>query len=67
MPGAVRASAGINTRGEDIDRLLAGVASIAAGEPAPVAYVQDASTGDFMPAGAAAPDAGRRRAACNPG
>ncbi len=67
MPGAVRASAGINTGGEDIDRLLAGVASIAAGDPAPVGYVQDASTGDFMPAGAAAPDAGRRRAACNPG
>lgn len=49
VPGAVRASAGINTRPEDIDRLLAAVAGIASGRPAPVEYVQDPSTGDFEP------------------
>lgn len=49
VPGAVRASAGINTRPEDIDRLPAAVADIAAGRPAPVEYVQDPSTGDFEP------------------
>ena len=33
MPGAVRASAGINTAPADIDRLLAAVADIAGGRP----------------------------------
>ena len=50
MPGAVRASAGINTTDGDIARLLAAVARIAAGEPAPIHYRQDRRTGDFCPA-----------------
>ena len=49
MPGAVRASAGINVSDDDVQRLLAAVASIAAGDP-PVRYHQDPSTGDFFPA-----------------
>jgi selenocysteine lyase/cysteine desulfurase len=48
-PGAVRASAGINTRPADIDRFLRAVAAIAAGEPPPVTYRQDPTTGDYWP------------------
>src|SRR5690349_2227026 len=33
LPGAVRASAGINTTADDIDRFLSAVAAIAAGQP----------------------------------
>jgi selenocysteine lyase/cysteine desulfurase len=51
VPGAVRASAGISTSAADVDRLLAAVASIAAGGPGPVDYEQDPRTGDFWPAG----------------
>jgi selenocysteine lyase/cysteine desulfurase len=51
IPGAVRASAGIGTAAADVDRLLAAVAEIAAGKPAPVAYEQDERTGDFWPLG----------------
>src|SRR5207253_4799843 len=47
MPGAVRASGGLSTSLGDVDRFLAAVAEIAGGRPAPVAYVQDPSTGDF--------------------
>ena len=47
--GAVRASAGLNTSGDDVRRLLTAVADVAAGAP-PVPYRQDASTGDFFPA-----------------
>ncbi|HVW35504.1 MAG TPA: aminotransferase class V-fold PLP-dependent enzyme [Acidimicrobiia bacterium] len=53
MPGAVRASAGLSTSPADIDRLVSAVADIAGGKPAPVAYVQDPSTGDFWPEGTA--------------
>ncbi|HZQ79937.1 MAG TPA: aminotransferase class V-fold PLP-dependent enzyme [Acidimicrobiia bacterium] len=53
MPGAVRASAGLSTSLADVERLLAAVAEIAEGRPAPVAYVQDPSTGDFWPEGTA--------------
>jgi selenocysteine lyase/cysteine desulfurase len=49
IPGAVRASAGINTSLADVDRLLGAVADIAAGRPAPVDYEQDPATGDFWP------------------
>ena len=49
LPGAVRASAGINTTADDIDRFLGAVAAIAAGQPSPVAYRQDPSTGDYWP------------------
>ena len=49
LPGAVRASAGINTTADDIDRFLKAVAAIAAGQPSPVAYRQDPCTGDYWP------------------
>jgi selenocysteine lyase/cysteine desulfurase len=49
IPGAVRASAGINTTRADIDLLLAAVADIAGGQPTPVPYVQDPDTGDYWP------------------
>jgi selenocysteine lyase/cysteine desulfurase len=51
MPGAVRASGGLSTSLDDIERFLAAVADIAGGLPAPVSYVQDESTGDFWPEG----------------
>jgi len=50
MPGAVRASACLATTAEDVDALLAALAIIAGGEPAPVEYVQDPHTGDYRPA-----------------
>ena len=49
MPGAVRASLGINATEGDVDRLCAAVARIAAGDPSPVSYIQDPRTGDFAP------------------
>ncbi len=51
IPGAVRASCGLGTAGEDVDALLDALRALAAGEPPPVAYVQDAVTGDFWPEG----------------
>jgi selenocysteine lyase/cysteine desulfurase len=48
-PGAVRASAGLGTSGEDVDLLLTAVAELAAGAPPPVPYRQDPATGDFCP------------------
>jgi len=49
MPGAVRASAGINTTEADVERLLEAVTRIARGTPSPVEYTQDPRTGDFDP------------------
>jgi selenocysteine lyase/cysteine desulfurase len=49
MPGAVRASSGINTTEADISRLITAVTRIAADRQGPVAYVQDPRTGDFVP------------------
>ncbi len=49
VPGAVRASAGLGTSGGEIDSLLAAVADLAGGRPEPVAYRQDAGTGDYFP------------------
>jgi selenocysteine lyase/cysteine desulfurase len=49
IPGAVRASAGLGTSGEDIDRLVAAVTDLAEGRPEPVPYLQDRGTGDFFP------------------
>jgi len=54
IPGAVRASAGINTSLDDIARFLAALGDLAGGAPAPVEYVQDPETGDFWPQGGAA-------------
>jgi selenocysteine lyase/cysteine desulfurase len=48
-PGAVRASAGINTSEQDVARLLSAVARLAAGDP-PVGYRRDPATGEFYPA-----------------
>lgn len=50
IPGAVRASAGINTTVEDVDRFLAAVTHIASTPPA-FAYTQDPATGDYWPEG----------------
>jgi selenocysteine lyase/cysteine desulfurase len=47
MPGAVRASAGLSTSVDDVDRLVDAVADIASGRPPPVRYHQDPTTGDF--------------------
>jgi len=49
MPGAVRASCGINTTEGDVDRLLEALNRIAAGDPPLASYHQDARTGDFRP------------------
>jgi selenocysteine lyase/cysteine desulfurase len=49
IPGAVRASAGLSTTADDIDTLIAAVADIASGAPAPITYDQDAHTGDYWP------------------
>ncbi len=51
IPGAVRASCGLGTTGEDVDALLDALAALVDGAPAPVRYVQDAVTGDFWPEG----------------
>ena len=70
MPGAVRASAGINTTEADVARLLAAVARVAGGEPSSVAYVQDPRTGDFSPDPAVAPwygDVRSHGSSCSPG
>ena len=48
MPGAVRASAGINTTENDVARLLAAVARIAGGDTPPVPYRQDPHTGGSL-------------------
>ncbi len=70
VPGAVRASAGIDTTEADIDRLLAAVLEIASGDSAPVTYRQDAGSGDYWPEGDAGGwSAGRHGLgpACSPG
>lgn len=50
IPGAVRASGGINTTLDDVERLCTAVAAVAAGGDSPVRYEQDPSTGAFSPA-----------------
>ncbi len=49
IPGAVRASGGLPTRPEDVDRLLAAVRAIAKAGPAPFDYTMDPHTGDYWP------------------
>jgi selenocysteine lyase/cysteine desulfurase len=49
VPGAVRASGGLGTSGNDIDSLVSAVTDLAAGLPEPVPYEQDRATGDFFP------------------
>ena len=70
MPGAVRASAGINTTEADVARLLAAVARIASGGPPPLRYRQDPRTGDFHPCGSVpglTDQPGAHSAPCSPG
>jgi selenocysteine lyase/cysteine desulfurase len=69
MPGAVRASAGINTTEDDVRRLLAAVARVAAEAP-PIRYDQDPHTGDYhASSGAVAwlPRPNPERRSCSPG
>jgi len=49
IPGAVRASAGISTTEEEVDRFLGALRGIAAGDPPLVPYEQDPHTGDYWP------------------
>ena len=51
IPGAVRASCGLGTSGDDVDTLLGAVRALAGGASAPVPYRQDDVTGDFWPEG----------------
>ncbi len=51
IPGAVRASAGLSTSNDDVDRLVAAVREIATSGQANVEYEQDAHTGDYWPRG----------------
>jgi selenocysteine lyase/cysteine desulfurase len=62
IPGAVRASTGLSTTAGDVERFVAAVTAVANGEPTPVAYDQDAHTGDYWPRGDDTPwaDAARR-------
>lgn len=63
-PGAVRASAGIDTTARDVDRFLGAVAAIAVGYPSPVAYRPDPRTGDYWPQGDTLGRAAASRACC---
>jgi selenocysteine lyase/cysteine desulfurase len=55
MPGAVRASLGVNASAADVERLCAAVTRLAALVPAPITYVQEPGTGDFSPGPASSP------------
>ena len=49
VPGAVRASAGLSTTADDVDRLLDALSQVAGGDEPPVPYAQDEATGDYWP------------------
>ena len=49
IPGAVRASCGINTTTADVSRFLEALGKIVSGEPSPIEYHQDQHTGDYWP------------------
>jgi selenocysteine lyase/cysteine desulfurase len=49
LPGAVRASAGINTSAADIQRFLAAIKAIVENPSGSVPYQQDLATGDYFP------------------
>jgi selenocysteine lyase/cysteine desulfurase len=53
IPGAVRASCGLGTSGDDVDTLLDALRQLVGGGPPPVPYEQDQVTGDFWPVGSA--------------
>ncbi|MDA8309100.1 MAG: aminotransferase class V-fold PLP-dependent enzyme [Actinomycetota bacterium] len=50
IPGAVRASAGLGTTLDDVERFLDALRAVLSGAPPPVEYFQDSATGDFFPA-----------------
>ena len=56
LPGAVRASAGISTTPDDIDRFLDAV-TIVANSPPAARYLADPISGDYWPEGLPRPDA----------
>jgi selenocysteine lyase/cysteine desulfurase len=53
IPGAVRASCGLGTSGDDVDALLAALRALTGGAASPMPYEQDPVTGDFWPVGQA--------------
>jgi selenocysteine lyase/cysteine desulfurase len=57
LPGAVRASGGLSTTLEDVERLLLAVREIAT-TPAPASYVRNERNGEWWPLGLARPDDG---------
>ncbi|HTW06376.1 MAG TPA: aminotransferase class V-fold PLP-dependent enzyme [Acidimicrobiales bacterium] len=70
LPGAVRASLGVNGSLADVERLCHAVARLASGEPPPVPYEQDPRTGDFSPPHSFAPWMAvprRHPSSCSPG
>ncbi len=70
MPGAVRASFGVNASLASVERFCRALAQVTSGEPPPVRYVQDPATGDFCPSPSAAPWVATNRphpASCSPG
>jgi selenocysteine lyase/cysteine desulfurase len=69
MPGAVRASCGINSSDEDVQQLLDALAQIASGFEPPYAYHQDPESGDYFPdrAGGWFVDGRSRGGMCSPG
>jgi len=54
IPGAVRASCGLGTSGDDVAALLAALRALVSGSAPPMPYEQDQVTGDFWPVGQAA-------------
>jgi selenocysteine lyase/cysteine desulfurase len=69
MPGAVRASCGINTSDEDVHRLLDALTQIASDPEPPCAYHQDPLSGDYFPDPARGwlVDVRSRGGSCSPG
>ena len=57
LPGAVRASGGLTTTLDEVDRLVRAVNEIAT-TPTPSSYVQDERNGEWWPAGLPRPDDG---------
>ena len=69
MPGAVRASCGINTSDDDVHAVLDAVSFIASGGRAACEYVQDPASGDYFPDPATGwlADVPRVGGSCSPG
>jgi selenocysteine lyase/cysteine desulfurase len=69
MPGAVRASCGINSSDDDVQKLLDAVTLIASGLQPPCDYLQDPVSGDYFPdlARGWLVDVRSRGGSCSPG